>query len=177
MKIYRVAVVGAECTGKTQLCLALSQALLGVTFTEPLRAFVEQKGQAPQAHQQKPLIESQIEQEQKVLKQAQALKRSWVLCDSAPLMTAAYSEVYYQDSGLWALAKQHHLHYDFTLWCMPDLPWQADQGQRDGVFYREQVHLALKKHMPSNAFQVKGKGHKRAQGAQDFLLQQIKTRS
>ena len=44
-----VAVIGAECTGKTSLCQTLSQRLPGIAFTEPLRLWVEEKGTPPGA--------------------------------------------------------------------------------------------------------------------------------
>ena len=145
MKIFRIAVVGAECTGKSQLCEQLAACVPGITFEEPLRRWVRELGVAPSAHEQEQLVQWQQQAEANACKQARDQGWRAVLCDSAPLVTAVYSDLYYQDRSLYALAYQHHLSYDLTLWCQPDIPWQADPGMRDGETYRQQTHQLLSK--------------------------------
>ena len=145
MKIFRIAVVGAECTGKSQLCEQLAARLPGITFEEPLRRWVRERGAPPVAHEQAQLVQWQQQAEANACKQAAHQGLRVVLCDSAPLVTAVYSDLYYQDRSLYAPAYQHHLSYDLTLWCQPDIPWQADPGMRDGDTYRQQTHQLLSK--------------------------------
>jgi len=55
-----------------------------------------------------------------------------VIADTTALMTAAYSEQYFQDTGLWVSALQAQGCYTHT-WLMGlDAPWQADGALRDG---------------------------------------------
>lgn len=145
MKIFCIAVVGAECTGKSQLCEQLAAFVPGITFEEPLRRWVRERGAPPGAHEQEQLVQWQQQAEANATIQANYQGLRVVLCDSAPLVTAVYSDLYYQDRSLYALAYQHHQSYDLTLWCQPDIPWQADPGMRDGETYRQQTHQLLSK--------------------------------
>lgn len=171
--VRRVAVIGAECTGKTSLCQTLSQWLPGIAFTEPLRLWVEEKGTPPGREQQRALLTMQQQAEAKAVQQAHTLGRSWVLCDSAPLLTAVYSEIYYDDQGLYELALAHHAQsYQATLVCNADLPWEADPGQRDGPALRDTTHALLLQRLEDHGlgyFVVRGQGPERARLAQDFL--------
>ena len=169
----RVAVIGAECTGKTTLCQTLSQQLPGVAFAEPLRLWVEEKCAPPGREEQRALLAMQQQAEAKAVQQASTLGLSWVLCDSAPLVTAVYSEIYYDDQGLYALALAHHAQsYEATLVCDADLPWEADPGQRDGPALRDTTPALLLQRLQDHGLAyciVRGQGPERARLAQDFL--------
>ena len=140
-----VAVIGAESTGKSTLCRALAQAMGGLTFTEPLRQWVEQHHRTPHACEQEQVLHQQRHAEQLAQQQAQTLGQRWVLCDSAPVVTAAYSQYYFQDSSLTPQALAHHSRcYVATLFCTPNgIDWVADQGQRDSPTARAAVHDVL----------------------------------
>lgn len=170
--IRRVAVLGAECTGKTELCEALATALPGLTFTEPLRRFVREQGRAPDQAEQLALLTEQARVEEGLLHRAKTTGHRWLLCDSAPLMTAVYSQVYYQDKTLLEHALAHHAAYDVTLVCADDLPWVADPGQRDGEAYRQAAQTLLLSHVDRHlpdAILVSGLGESRVQLALQAL--------
>lgn len=171
--VGRIAVIGAECTGKTSLCQSLSQQLPGITFAEPLRVWVEEKGAPPVRGEQGELLSRQQAAEAKAVRQAVALGLSWVLCDSAPLLTAVYSEIYYNDQGLYPRALAHHTQaYKATLVCDADLPWEADPGQRDGPALRDTTHRLLLERLQDGGigyFLVRGHGPDRARFARDLL--------
>ncbi len=172
-RVRRVAVIGAECTGKTTLCQTLSRVLPGVAFEEPLRLWVDEKGSPPGRGAQRTLLGLQQQAEASAEQQAGSLGLSWVLCDSAPLVTAVYSEIYYDDQGLYELALAHHAQsYQATLVCDADLPWEADPGQRDGPALRDTTHALLLQRLQDHGlgyFIVQGQGPDRARLAQDFL--------
>lgn len=172
-RVRRVAVIGAECTGKTTLCQTLSRVLPGVAFEEPLRLWVDEKGSPPGRAAQHALLGLQQQAEASAEQQAGSLGLSWVLCDSAPLVTAVYSEIYYDDQGLYELALAHHAQsYQATLVCDADLPWEADPGQRDGPALRDTTHALLLQRLQDHGlgyFIVQGQGPDRARLAQDFL--------
>ncbi len=135
-----VAVVGAECSGKTSLARALAAALPGELVPEYLRTFVAHSGRAPSAQEQVVVMRRQIEQEQL----AAASAHDWVVSDSGALMTAVYSVLYYDDASLIEEALAHHRNgCTATLWCDIDLPWVADAGQRDGPEFRARGHQVL----------------------------------
>jgi nicotinamide riboside kinase len=141
----KVAVIGAESTGKTTLCQLLAAGLDGLHFEEPLRQWVARKGRPPKQGEQLEIVEAQQQQELLGMQQAIAFEKQWLFCDSAPLVTAAYSRYYFNDASLDNLASSHHqTNYAATLFCLPQgLDWVAEPGQRDSPKAREAVHQIL----------------------------------
>jgi nicotinamide riboside kinase len=120
----------------------------GVTFTEPLRQWVLHQGRAPTQDEQAQVLVMQRQAEAEATARAQSAGLRWVFCDSSPLVTAAYSQYYFNDASLLEDALSHHQScYTATLFCTPDgVPWTPDPGQRDGPDVREHAHLLLSKH-------------------------------
>lgn len=143
--VLKVAVIGAESTGKTTLCQRLAAELRGLHLDEVLRHWVNQKGCPPGQDEQLQIIQAQQRQEIWGLQQATHQNKDWLFCDSVPLVTAAYSHYYFNDSSLSNLASSHHqTHYAATLFCQPQgLDWVAEPGQRDSPEAREAVHRIL----------------------------------
>ena len=55
-----------------------------------------------------------------------------MVSDPAPLMTAVYSLLYFDDPSLVPAAVEHAAGYALLVWCDPGIPWVADGVQRDG---------------------------------------------
>lgn len=143
--VLSVAVIGAESTGKTTLCQWLAKGLDGFHLEETLRHWVVQRGRTPRDDEQLDILYAQKNQEREGLQQAARNRRRWLFCDSAPLVTAAYSHFYFNDASLDMLATAHHqANYCATLFCVPEgLDWVAEPGQRDSPQAREAVHQIL----------------------------------
>jgi nicotinamide riboside kinase len=67
-----------------------------------------------------------------------------VLSDTAPLMTAVYSDVIFGDTSLYDFAAAQHRNFAMTLVTGLDLPWIADGIQRDGEVIRKRVDQRLR---------------------------------
>ena len=166
----RVAILGAECTGKTYLARALSQQLQSdhpgtVWVAEYLREWCETHGRTPHADEQRPIAQVQMERLQA------HPKAPIVLSDTAPLMTAVYSDIIFSDSSLYSWAVEQHRAFDLTLVAAPDLPWVADGFQRDGDT-RERVDQRLREVLVRYGLGfsvVYGTGEARTQGARQVL--------
>jgi len=141
--VRRVAVIGAECVGKSTLCAALADALPGCWIPEYLREFCAERGRPPHRNEQTQLFAVQIEREAAAVERAAADGLAWVLCDSAPLLTAIFSIHYFDDDSLLGPALAHHPRYAATLLLRPDLPWVADGIQRDGEPVRAAVDALI----------------------------------
>ncbi|MDE2369499.1 MAG: ATP-binding protein [Burkholderiales bacterium] len=141
----RIAIVGAESTGKTELARALSQALatrtsLRCTWVgEWLRDWCEREGRTPRADEQAAIARTQHEHID-----AAAAAHDIVVCDTTAVMTAVYSELLFGDRSLAAYAVAEQRRCDLTLLTALDLPWVADGLQRDGPHVREPVDTALR---------------------------------
>lgn len=142
--VQRIAVIGAECTGKTSLCEALAERYGGLWVPEALREFVDRAGRAPHVDEQAPVMWEQMEREAAAVQRARAGAHKLVAFDSVPLATALYSRLYFADDSLLAPALEHHRsHYDITLVTDIDLPWEPDGLQRDGPDMRQRFHALL----------------------------------
>lgn len=141
--VRRVAIVGAECVGKTELAQWLADQLPGLWIPEYLREFCDRQARTPRLDEQALILAEQQAREARAIARAQLRALQWVLADSAPLVTAAYSELLFADDSLYAQALTHHEGYDATLVLAPDLPWVADGIQRDGPVVRDAFHDLL----------------------------------
>ena len=145
MTALRIAIVGAESTGKTTLAAALARhlrdelGLVAVATPEALRQWCDERGRTPRADEQASIAGLQHE-----LIEHAAHAADVVLCDTTPLMIAVYSELLFGDGSLEAQAFQSHATMAFTLLTAPDIPWVADGRQRDGPHVRVPVDRAVR---------------------------------
>jgi len=171
-----VALVGGECTGKSTLARALSDALPAAIVFEALRAFTGEHGRAPKPEEQVEIVRAQQEAEANIIAET-AL--GWVVCDPATLMTAVYSRLYYADDSLEEPAIVHaELTYDAIIWCDRNLPWTPDPGQRDGAEWRDYAHEVLAQLLPRidvPIFLASGNESDRRAGTLEFLAHVAQT--
>ncbi|QJE03400.1 ATP-binding protein [Massilia forsythiae] len=155
----RIAILGAESTGKSTLAAALARRHGSLWVPEYLREFVDVMGRVPHEDDQPGIARTQLAREDALaLRLAQAPAGTWpvaapveqaaparrlLFCDTTPLMTAVYSRIYWGrlPDDLLALEAAHD--YALTLVAAPDLPWVADGLQRDSEAVRRRVHAQL----------------------------------
>ncbi len=136
----RVAIVGAESTGKTALAQALAQRLAELTgrrcawVGEWLRDWCEREGRTPRPDEQ-----AAIALHQHALIDDAAASNDLVVCDTTALMTAVYSDMLFDDRSLLPYAVAQQRRCDITLLTALDIAWVADGLQRDGPQVREPV--------------------------------------
>lgn len=138
----KVALLGAECTGKSSLTALLGQRLADLrvaTVPEYLREWCLQAGRTPQREEQAVVA---AEQARRVAEAARL--HPLVVADTTPLMTALYSIHYFQDRSALAAAVAAQRDYQLTLLCCPSgIPWQADGWMRESPAVRLQAHEEL----------------------------------
>ncbi len=137
-----VALLGAECTGKstltTQLGLQLAD-LRAATISEYLRDWCLAQGRTPQQAEQWAIARTQTRRIA-----AAARRHPLVIADTTALMTALYSRHYFADEALFAEALPQQRRVALTLLCCPEgIPWQADGWMRDGDSTRQRTHEEL----------------------------------
>ena len=168
----RVALLGAESTGKSYLATALAERLWAqgvgaVVVPEVLRGWCEREGRTPRAHEQAAIA---LEQARQVLAHGGA---DVVIADTTPLMTAVYSHLLFADESLYDFSLHHQRIYDATLVTGLDLPWVADQGIRDGPQVREPVDRLLRDALMRAGLTwqvVYGQGGRRIENALDAIV-------
>lgn len=144
MTARKIALLGAESTGKTQLSLALAaalreQGLRAAVVPEVLREWCTREGRTPRPEEQLPIAQ---EQERRV--DAAMAGMDVVIADTTALMVAIYSAMLFEDGTLYTFALERQRGYDLTLVTGLDLPWVADGLQRDGPHVRGPVDALVR---------------------------------
>lgn len=83
-------------------------------------------------------METQVIHESAAVESARFVNAPYVFCDTAPLLTAIYSEFVFGDQSLFPRARELHMRYALTLILEPDIAWVADE-QRDGAHVRQPI--------------------------------------
>ena len=171
----RVAIVGAESTGKSELAHALAEALareFGLhcrVVDEYLRDWCEEHGRTPRADEQLGIA---AEHARRIAAAAASPDLDVVLCDTTPLMVAVYSDLLFDDRTLEPVARACQQRMDMTLLTSLDLPWVADGLQRDGPHVRAPVDARVRARLGKWGTRwsvVSGSGAARTSGALDAL--------
>jgi hypothetical protein len=92
-----VALLGAECTGKSTLAEALAARFNAGLVSEYLREWCDAHGRTPLQHEQ-----AHIATEQAARIDAAVGRHELVVCDTTPLITALCSQHYFNDDSLLA---------------------------------------------------------------------------
>lgn len=169
----RIAILGAESTGKTALAQALVQRLrdetgLRVTWVaEYLREWCENAARTPRPDEQAGIA---AEQGRRI--DEAAASHDVVLCDTTPLMVSVYSEFVFGDRSLHASALAWHQRCALTLVTALDLPWQADGLQREGPHVQGPIDALVRGLLIGAGLPwatIAGEGERRVEAAVDAI--------
>ncbi|MHB1123596.1 MAG: AAA family ATPase [Ramlibacter sp.] len=133
----RIALLGAESTGKTTLAAQIAAALRRdghavAIVPEVLREWCERERRTP-----RPEEHLAIAQEQERRVDAAAAAAQVVIADTTALMVAVWGGLLFEHDPLLRFALERQRGYDLTLLTGLDLPWVADGLQRDPAHARE----------------------------------------
>lgn len=144
--VLTVTLLGGESTGKTTLAQSLyrrlnAQGIDTALVPEHLREWCAAQGRAPQSHEQSALAH---EQSRRVDEAAAQPGVRVVIADTAPLVIAAYSELYFNDLSLYTGAIAWQRRVGLTMLMGLDLPWVSDGLFRESPAVREATDAALR---------------------------------
>jgi nicotinamide riboside kinase len=163
-----ICILGAESTGKTTLARDLAAHFGSVWVPEYLREFCDVQQRTPTRDEQALILEQQLNAESTAL----ALRSGpYVFCDTAPLLTAVYSDYVFNDQSLYPRARALHARYAITLFLQPDLPWIADGLQREGAHVRGPITELIERELTAAALPFQPIVGNRKQAAIDILSQ------
>ncbi|MEJ6068823.1 ATP-binding protein [Psychrobacter sp. 16-Bac2893] len=142
--VIKVAVLGAESTGKTTLCRDLATHFDCPWVPEYMRTYLQAKWDDEQLtctwDDLLPIAQGQIKLENKLAAQAAQTSNNnhYLFCDTSLFELMVYSNWYYGDCPevLTQAALAHH--YDFILLTDVDTPWVADD-LRDSPHQRDEI--------------------------------------
>ena len=165
----KIAILGAECSGKTTLAKRLVAELIHQGFSacfvaEALREWCDRNQRTPKASEQIDIAKLQIQH----IQDAPAV--DYLIADTTALITAIYSELIFNDTSLYPLALENQQGFDLTFVMGLDLPWVADGIQRDGVAIQSAFDTKLR-----NVLQSQGIGFSVIYGSGDERFENAMT--
>ncbi len=130
----RIVLIGAESTGKSTLAHALAEAKGLPCTTEFVRTYTEGLDRPLCKADLDPIARGQLAEEDR------HDGVPTVLHDTNLLSTLIYARHYFGVVQDWLEEAFAARHYAVYLFCQPDIPWVADQGQREGPKARARLH-------------------------------------
>lgn len=140
----KIALLGAESTGKTTLSHAMALRLRErghrvEVVAEALREWCVRAGRMPRPDEQLP-----IAQEQECRVDEAAMRADIVIADTTALMVAIHGGMLFEDGELYRFALARQSSYGLTLLTGLDIPWVADGLHREGPQAREPVDALVR---------------------------------
>jgi NadR type nicotinamide-nucleotide adenylyltransferase len=136
----RIVLTGAESTGKSTLARALAEHYQEPWTGEYVRKYVDELDRELNASDLEPIARGQFGQEDLGLGKASRL----VLHDTNILSSIIYASYYFDTAIDWVDKAFRERDYTLYLLCMPDIPWEADSGQRESPSARNTLHKLFK---------------------------------
>lgn len=145
--VARVLIIGAECTGKTTLCQALSSAFNAPWALEYMRPYLQRKwdemGDLCAWDDLLPIAKGQIDAQNRAVLAAKNQGARFVFCDTGFLLLMVYAHLYYDrcpDPILWGAIWHEYEHIWLTDAC--GIPYQLDD-LRDPTYGRAFVRTKI----------------------------------
>ncbi len=163
--MLKIAIVGPESTGKSELSVALANHF-GCDFVpEYAREYVENLGREYNYDDVCNIARKQIEQQDFYLNNAE---NKFVFFDTELIITKVWFEFCYQRVPDFLNNRITENYFDFYLLCYPDLAWVADPVREHGgderLYFYEWYKREIEKTGKPFAI-VKGNGNKRLENA------------
>lgn len=125
----RIAIIGPESTGKTELSKQLAEYFHCDWVPELAREYVEQKGNIYTYEDVVEIARLQIAQEKEY---ENRLDERFVFFDTELIITKVWLEYKYRQVPDFVEQRLNERFYDFYLLCEPDLPWVYDPVRENG---------------------------------------------
>lgn len=163
--MLKIAVIGPESTGKTELARGLAEHYGGEWIPEYARSYVERIDRPYCYDDLCRIAEQQIETEKRILQNSS--EEGLIFFDTELIITKVWFEYVYGRVPEAVIRQLESGFFDYYLLCTPDLPWQPDPvrehpEKRDYFFerYRREIEALQKPYAV-----VSGQGAERLQAA------------
>jgi NadR type nicotinamide-nucleotide adenylyltransferase len=166
-EIKKVAVIGPECTGKSDLSAFLASHFNTVWVPEYARAYLDNLVLPYQQHDLTKIAHGQLRLEDEYTKDANRV----LICDTNLYVIKVWSEFKFGNCDPEILRLISSRKYDLYLLTYVDLPWKVDP-LREHPHKRHELYELYLKEMKNQSvpyFEIKGDGDDRRKSAVDAL--------
>jgi NadR type nicotinamide-nucleotide adenylyltransferase len=161
--IKKIAIIGPECTGKSDLSAYLAEHYKTVWVPEYARAYLDNLTRPYEQHDLLTIAHGQLRIEDEWARDANRL----LICDTNLYVIKVWSEFKYGVCDPEIINKIETRKYDLYLLTYIDVPWQADV-LREHPNQRDDLYEIYKKEMlnqPVPFFEIKGNRDERRKSA------------
>jgi NadR type nicotinamide-nucleotide adenylyltransferase len=165
--VIKVAIIGPECTGKSELSAFLAQHYRTTWVPEYARGYLEHLTVPYQLHDLTTIAHGQLRLEDEYAHDANTL----LFCDTNLYVIKVWSEFKFGTCDPEILKLLNVRKYDFYLLTNIDIPWQEDP-QREHPHKRQQlydIYLNEMKNQPVPFVEIAGDRESRRKQAQDAI--------
>lgn len=163
-KIIKIAIIGAESTGKSVLTEQLAEHFNTVFVPEYAREyFLDKPVEGHTLEDIAVIYKKQIQWEREMATRA----HKFLICDTNLISGKVWSDVVFKKAPQLIIDQLKHIDYDLHLLCDIDLPWVPDE-QRRNEYNREEImrmHLYELKNINAVFEVIAGKGEVRLKNA------------
>ncbi|MGI6478381.1 MAG: AAA family ATPase [Salinivirgaceae bacterium] len=132
---FKIAVIGPESTGKTELSLWLANELKGDYYPELARDYIENLGREYEKSDLDIITQLQVEQYDTMLKSKNRIH----VFDTELIITKIWYEWVYKLLPIDFIKRMYYMQFDLYLLCFPDIPWFPDLVRENGGEARNQL--------------------------------------
>jgi NadR type nicotinamide-nucleotide adenylyltransferase len=165
--IKKIAIIGPECTGKSELSAFLANHFKTVWVPEYARAYIDNLIRPYDETDLLKIAHGQLRIEDEWVKEANKV----LICDTNLYVIKIWSEFRYGSCEEEILTQINQRKYDLYLLTYIDIPWQ-DDPQREHPDQRENLYSLYKKEMlnqPVPFVEIKGSREERGRAAIDAI--------
>jgi nicotinamide riboside kinase len=162
-RIRRVALIGAECTGKTSLAVELSRRLGARFVPEAARVWARTVARPLTSFDVERIASIHLRAALKAQRAAFRAGEPILLLDTDLVSTLVYARHYHGVGPRWLRASAAGLRSDLYLLCTPEMGWEAEPGQRSTPREQAAVQLDMER-----ALGALGCRHVRLEGTLEF---------
>jgi NadR type nicotinamide-nucleotide adenylyltransferase len=170
--IKKVAIIGPECTGKSDLSNFLADHFKTVWVPEYARNYIDRLVHPYEQHDLLSIAHGQLRLEDEWIRDANRV----LICDTNLYVIKVWSEFKYGDCDKEILQSIATRHYDLYLLTYIDIPWE-DDPQREHPHKREQLYLHYLAEMKSQSVpfvEIKGAREQRRKVAVEAIESLLK---
>lgn len=162
-EVIKIAIVGPECTGKTDLSRFLANYFKAPWVPEMAREYLDALDRPYEKSDLTRIAQAQIAEEDKLTKEANEI----LICDTNLVIIKIWSEFKYGDCDQTILTAMNNRKYDLHLLTYVDIPW-ADDPLREHPDKREVLYEIYKRELQdtnTNFVEIKGEQNVRRKTA------------
>lgn len=140
----KIAIVGPESTGKSQLARALAEHFGEPWVPEMARGYLEKIQRPYTKNDVEEIARQQLQEEERLAREA----KRFLFCDTTLLVIQIWMEHAYGHCPDWIRKSVEERHYDLYFLCDIDLPWEPDPLREHPMkreYFFEKFLFSLKK--------------------------------